>query len=243
MIYKFAPDRNYEDLAAGRVLYHRGGMPSFPVRLGNEIFHRCLDFCGKESGIRLYDPCCGGAYLLTVLGFLGGNVIGEIIGSDIDEQALQLAGDNLSLLTPEGRLRRRKQLEEMYALYHKAVHRDAVESLDRLERLAKQAAPLKIRTFRSDILQPDALSAVSEWKADIILADVPYGKMTVWSGETDTNSGEDSLDKLFRNLAPVRSEKTITAIISDKAQKSRNKNVYKLDKFNTGKRKVEIYRG
>lgn len=243
MIYQFAPDQNYEDLAAGRVLYHRGGMPSFPVRLGNELFRRCLDFCGKESGIRLYDPCCGGAYLLTVLGFLHGNVIGEIIGSDIDEQALALAGDNLSLLTPAGRLRRRKQLEEMYALYHKAAHRDAIESLDRLERLVEQAAPPKIRTFRSDILQPDALSAVSEWRADIILADVPYGKMTVWSDENDTESGENSLDRLFRNLAPVRSEKTITALISDKAQKFRNKDVYRLDKINIGKRKVEIFRG
>lgn len=243
MIYRFAPDGNYEDLAAGRVLYHRGGMPCFPVRLGYEIFCRCLHYRGKQTGVRLYDPCCGGAYLLTALGFLEGRAIGAIVGSDIDEQALALAGDNLSLLTPEGRLRRRAQLEELFARYRKPAHREAIESLDRLEQFAGRTGSPNIRTFRADILRPGALPDAPEGTADVILADVPYGKLTAWSEETGFENGESSLDRLFRNLAPVRGERTVTAVVSDKAQKFRESNIYRLDKFNIGKRKVEIFQG
>lgn len=247
MVYKFAPDENYEDLAGGRVLYHRGGMPSFPVRLGNEIFRRCLSYCGKKSGIRLYDPCCGGAYLLTVLGFFNGNAIEEIIGSDIDQTALALAKDNLSLLTPEGRTCRKKQLEDMHALYNKEAHKEALASLERLNTKAIGLHSPQISLFSANILDKDAfqkaaLSAGS--KADIIMTDVPYGDMTAWA-EEGTAFGEDNyLNRLFDNLSPVRYENTITAVISNKEQKFNAGNgICRLDKINIGKRKVEIIRG
>lgn len=244
MVYKYAPDENHEDLAAGRVLYHRGGMPSFPVRPGNEIFRRCLEYSGKKSGIRLYDPCCGGAYLLTVLGFLNGSVIGDIVGSDIDEQAIVLAKDNLSLLSKEGRLTRRKQLEDLSDRYHKSAHREALLSLGRLGKLSEQSSiSPKVELLQADILNPGAVFAGLTWKADIIIADVPYGKMTAWVGKDDADHSESNLDRLFQNLSPIRNETTITALISDKTQKLKISSVYRLDKFNIGKRKVEIVRG
>ena len=156
MEYRYAPARSYEDLAAGRVLLHRGGMPCFPVRAGSEIFSRCLAACPRKSGLTLYDPCCGGGYLLTVLGLLHPGPLGRIVGSDIDPRALALARDNLALLTPEGRARRRSQLREMAVQFGKESHSAALESLARLEAQAA-ASPPQTALFLADILQPDAL--------------------------------------------------------------------------------------
>lgn len=247
MVYRFAPDGNQEDFAGGRVLYHRSGLPAFPVRLGNEIFRRCAAYGGQERGIRLYDPCCGGGYLLTVLGFLNAGVLGEVVGSDIDEQALALARDNLSLLSPSGRLCRRRQLEELAALYGKTAHSEALASLDRLDkRMEPPAGTPQTRTFCSDILKADALAG-TPFAADVIFVDVPYGKLTVWADErNEGNAGTNTLDRMFRNLRPVRREDTVTAIVSDKAQKlqlSQHPGVYRLEKWMAGKRKVELFRG
>lgn len=74
--------KNYEDLASGNVLYNAQGIASFPVRLTSEIIQRCFDLLQKKGGIRpysMYDPCCGGAYLLTVIGFLHGDIFHEFL--------------------------------------------------------------------------------------------------------------------------------------------------------------------
>lgn len=42
MEYKYTNNENYEDFASGRVLYHVGGEPTFPIRLTLELFERCL---------------------------------------------------------------------------------------------------------------------------------------------------------------------------------------------------------
>lgn len=113
MEYKYGQNQNYEDFSSGRVLYHGEGMTNFPVRLAQEIYGRCLEYSPKKSHITLYDCCCGGGYLLTVLGFLNQDSIGKIIGSDINEEILHTARKNLSLLTLEGIDKRIKELEEM----------------------------------------------------------------------------------------------------------------------------------
>ena len=70
MIYRFCQRDNFEDLASGRVLYSGKGVPNFPVRLLCELFGRALSCCEKQTDLTVYDPCCGGGYALTVLGFL-----------------------------------------------------------------------------------------------------------------------------------------------------------------------------
>ena len=100
MKYRFEIEaKNYEDFASGRVLYNRPGATAFPVRLGSEIIQRCLERVRERHGkgrLTLYDPCCGGAYLLTTIGFLHGQEFSKIYASDIDEAMLELAMDNLS---------------------------------------------------------------------------------------------------------------------------------------------------
>lgn len=75
MVYKYCKNENYEDLASGKVILHRTGYPNFPVRLAQEIFFRCLNYLDNSDSICIYDPCCGGGYLLTVLGFLNLSLI------------------------------------------------------------------------------------------------------------------------------------------------------------------------
>jgi hypothetical protein len=104
MPYQFATEsRDYSDLAAGRILQNFPGHPAFPIRLASEIFQRCLPILAKENiPVSVYDPCCGGAYLLTTLAYEHWSQIHTIIGSDIDTDALNLAERNLSLLTLDG---------------------------------------------------------------------------------------------------------------------------------------------
>ena len=101
MEYKYGKNDNNEDFSAGRVLYIIKGMTNFPVRLAQEIYGRCLQHSRKKNNICLYDCCCGGGYLLTVLGFLNQDTIVKIIGSDIKIEMLKIAEKNLTLLSKE----------------------------------------------------------------------------------------------------------------------------------------------
>ncbi len=84
MKYKFAPNINYEFLSAGSVIKSYKGNNNFPVRLGNEIFHRCLTYTNKNKQINIYDPMCGSGYLLTTIGIQNFNKLNTVYGSDIN---------------------------------------------------------------------------------------------------------------------------------------------------------------
>src|SRR5512147_836937 len=103
MQYKYETEnQDYSDFASGRVFYSIPGHPAFPVRLASEIFQRCLahreTIYQNSTPCTLYDPCCGTAYHLSVLGVLHGKHIHQIVGSDIDDKAIALARRNLGLL-------------------------------------------------------------------------------------------------------------------------------------------------
>ena len=106
MVYRFALERHdYQDFAAGSVLKGLPGHPAFPIRLTSEIFQRCLErrrYDGQVGPCQVYDPCCGGGYLLATLAFLHWPDIAEIVGSDIEPTALGVAAQNLDLLNLEG---------------------------------------------------------------------------------------------------------------------------------------------
>src|SRR5690349_6954969 len=102
MAYRFALDHeDYSDFAAGRVFYGLPGHPAFPVRLASEIFQRCRAISAAQLP-SIYDPCCGGAYLLSTLAYLHGKDIRRIVASDVDQSILQTADANLALLTIDG---------------------------------------------------------------------------------------------------------------------------------------------
>ncbi|NRR74918.1 hypothetical protein HRD57_01935 [Tetragenococcus halophilus] len=70
MKFKFEPiKKDYSDFSSDKLLVNAPRTPAFPVRVASEIMVRSLSFLNSADGLTLYDPCCGGGHLLTVLGF------------------------------------------------------------------------------------------------------------------------------------------------------------------------------
>jgi len=235
MEYKYAKNQNYEDFASGRVLYHMGGEPTFPVRLALEIYERCRQYSAKKKDITIYDCCCGGAYMLTVLGILKADTIARIYASDIDPGSIKLANDNLGLLTDAGLKKRRNELEALYKNYGKQSHREALESLERIEKLISDnliTANITTDVFIRNATEPGKLSFVP----DIIITDVPYGNMTNW------NESSGGVNQLMDALFEICGQDTIICICTDKKQKIQTQRYQRLEKQLVGKRKFEIFK-
>ena len=231
MEYRYDHISSYEFLAAGNVLYSAPGAPNFPVKLAHEIYNRCIEHSSKKEHITLYDPCCGGGYLLATVGFLNSDSIREIVGSDIDEDTLGWAQKNLSLLTIPGLNSRRTQLKGMLESYHKQVHYIALEHLERLSGIIEnRTSEFLIKYFKNDILNN---SYTGNFQADIIITDVPYGHLVQWSEDA-------GIDKMLNQLKSMSSPATITAIVHDKYQKRTHADYMRLEKFKVGKRIIEI---
>ena len=196
----------------------------------------CLETIGKSNEqVVIYDPCCGGAYLLTVLGFLCAANIDSVYASDISEEAVLLAGDNLSLLSEQGLERRRMQLEKMYNEYGKESHLGAIHSADNLLKFIRSRNhPINYQVFSADMMKVDSLSGAN-FQADIIITDVPYGKLTSW-----TNDAPLAIDKLLESLIPVLKENSIIAISSDKGQRATSPNFKLIRRIQVGKRRIEL---
>jgi len=233
MRYRFAENKNFEDLSCGRVIRHGTGNTNFSVRLADEIFMRCMEYIGTpEKKVRLYDPCCGGGYLLTVLGFLHNDKIGSIRGSDISDNSISVAADNFNLLTSEGLSRRRDQLMKMYIEYGKESHNQAIGSVKNLSDMLHNN--IKSDVFKRDILDSND-NAKMNFIADIIITDVPYSNMVSWSNDTPF-----AIDAMLDNLLCGVNDNTILAVCSDKRQKIYSPGYKRVEKFQTGVRKIEI---
>ncbi|MDE7274048.1 MAG: hypothetical protein K2N95_13475 [Lachnospiraceae bacterium] len=236
MVYKYCENRNFEDLASGKVIVHRAGYPNFPVRLAQEIFSRCLHYLDNPDSVCIYDPCCGGGYLLTVLGFLNFERIKTIIASDISDDAIQLTDENLSLLDKNGLRKRIRQIKDLLSLHNKNSHIEALNSATNLfDILANSTHEIERKVFKTDILSNFPLDK-PDFKADIIFTDVPYGNLVEWQNRNKDNSN------LLDQLLPVTKEKTVVAICSDKSQKFQSDNFQRIEKQVIGKRLFQIYK-
>lgn len=237
MNYKYTEKMNYEDYASGRVIYHQSNRPNYPVRLASEIFQRCLSYVDKNK-VTLYDPCCGGAYLLTVLGLLHGDYLAKIIGSDIDRQAVEMAQSNVRLLSLEGLDSRKQQLEQLFITFNKSSHKDALESVAHFKTLiGSRNGQIPVQIMQLDAFKELSKEAIGE-DLDIIITDVPYGNLVAWNDVDDFG-----VNGLMDSIGQISTKKTIIALSMDKSQKL-SQNIYnrfmRLEKFNVGKRKIEI---
>jgi tRNA G10 N-methylase Trm11 len=244
MPYKYAKERSdYSDFTSGRVFYSLPGYPAFPIRLASEIFQRCLaqreTIYEASTPCTLYDPCCGGAYHLSVLAYLHGKHIGEIIASDIDENAVALAKRNLSLLEREGLDKRIEELSRMFEQYGKDSHKDALRSAGILKR--KLSALLESHTLETKVFQASATDSrgiekhIEPQSVDLVLTDVPYGRHSQWH-----DSGLDPLRQMLEALLGILSPSSVVAIIADKQQKASHEKYQRLEQFQIGKRRVVI---
>jgi 23S rRNA (guanine2535-N1)-methyltransferase len=248
MPYRYALDRpDYSDLASGKVLLAAPGHPAFPVRLASEIFRRGMairEACGQTGRISLYDPCCGAAYHLAVLGFLHGESIRAITASDIDPEVIPLAGKNLGLLTEAGIDRRREELAAMHRKFGKPSHAEALAAAGRLRMvIAGRGAsePIEVRVFAADALaDPGASRFPAEARADIVFTDVPYGLHSQWQSPAGNppNPGWLMLENLRARLHPAG----IVAIVSDKQQKIAHDGYERIERFQIGKRAAVLWK-
>jgi hypothetical protein len=249
MTYRYATERyDYSDYASGRVFYGLAGQPAFPIRLASEVLQRCFAVHRAECRAGpyvLYDPLCGGAYLLSTVAYLHWADVSRILGSDVDAQALSLAERNLGLLTVEGIERRIDEIEHMLEAYGKASHRSALHSARRLrERLLAliEEHPIETRTFQANALDGrDLGKGLSGAAVDIVLTDVPYGRDSNWRAPEDVRlTAAPPPWQLLGALSAVVSATTVVAVVSDKAQKLAHGRYRRVERFRLGKRQVVL---
>ncbi len=262
MPYKFAlHPSDYSDLSAGRVLYSQPGLTAFPVRLASETFQRCQAFrarMGFTGRVSVYDPCCGGAYLLTILGFLHGSEISAVSASDINPEALDLAARNLSLLSQAGLDRRMDEINHYIQSYGKTSHQAALASASNLRSvlsLALAGRRLPTRLFQADATNPQAMrQGLAGQPLDLVITDIPYGWKSTWAVDEEPGQGArpspgSGLDgaqatthvaRLLDALHTLLPARCLLAIASDKLQKVAHSGYRRLDKFQIGKRQVTI---
>jgi len=178
------------DLASGKVLFSRPGLTAFPVRLGNELFLRgaaLLEAAGRRPPYHVYDPTCGGGYLMAILCLLNPRLISRLSISDISPEALSIASRNVGLLTAEGMLKRQVELEALAEVSERESHVTAAASANRLhDWLIQQSSPLKqSNIFLADATDPNDIRAhfPDNQSIDIGFADTPYDLHSTWRTE------------------------------------------------------------
>jgi 23S rRNA (guanine2535-N1)-methyltransferase len=246
MPYQYATTRHdYSDYAGGKVFYGLSGRPAFPIRLASEILQRCLAVhrgLGRAGPFVLYDPLCGGGYLLATLAYLHWTDIDQVIGSDVDAQALFLAERNLELLTIEGIDLRMAEIEHMIERYGKASHRTALESAKRLKEqllIALSDRSIRVHTFQADVMDGQALAkGLAGTEVDILLTDVPYGRDSAW--QIAPGTGAPPLGQMLETLSAILSTSTVVAVAADKAQQIAHPAYRRIERFRLGKRQVAL---
>jgi len=248
MQYQYAKERlDYSDLSSGRVFYSLPGHPAFPVRLSSEIFQHCMTI--RETIYKvstpciLYDPCCGAAYSLCVLGYLHGEKIQELIGSDVDEKAVALARQNLGLLNNSGLNKRIDEVSEMLRLYGKESHQAALASSRILQKRIlslNKDHPITTKVFQASIFDSKTiLENIKDKSVDIVFTDIPYGQHSQWQTDSSAETAKP-IWSMLNTLLAVLSSSSIVAIVSDKEQKITHENYQRVKQFQIGKRRVHI---
>lgn len=237
MKYKFEIEkRDYSDFASGRVLYNAPNTTAFPVRLAGEIMQRACEILknqGAHSPYRIYDPCCGGAYFLTTIGFLFSDKISELIATDLDDAVLRTARQNLALLSREGLEKRKHEIEGYLEQYGKQSHQEALASIGRLQALLG-ANQIDTRCEQRDItdLSPYPIGGV-----DIVITDLPYGNIARWGGAV-----EDPLPRFFENChRALKKNRSVLVITADKNTKLKNELFQRVQHFKLGKRQTAFF--
>lgn len=243
MQYKYATQQqDYSDLSSGRVFYSLPDHPAFPVRLASEIFQRCIAFRREIYNIHtpctLYDPCCGAAYHLSVLGNLHRESIQEIIASDINEKAVALAAKNLGLLATKGMDQRIVEISSMLGQYGKDSHKDALKSAEIMRNKIsnfEQGHTIQIKTFQANAtVANEILQNIQTNSVDIVFTDIPYGQHSHWEDSNESDPLRSMLNTVHEVLSPF----SIVAIASDKKQKISHERYQRLEQFQIGKRRI-----
>lgn len=238
MGYRFALTReNHEDLSAGGVLFSAPGFPAFPVRLASEMFQRAMTSVPDGPTI-VWDPCCGSGYLLTVLALLHRDQIAGIIGSDVDEAALELARQNLDLLGDSALALRSAELRERALAFDKPSYAWAADAARRLaDQLTARGGPLPHTVARADAFDPDQLeTALNGQRPQMVITDVPYGEQTTWWGP----SADHGLTGMLRSISAVLDDDAVIALATRGRKVLLDERIPRLARFKVGTRAVTL---
>lgn len=238
MIYKYTHKENNSDLAAGRVLFSIPGASAFPIRLMSEIFQTCQSLLPVKEKLTIYDPCCGSAYHLTGLAFTHPNKISKIICSDINEDILNIAHKNLSLLNVKGIQARIDEINDLLNKYNKVSHKEAVESAKKLKEIIAFNS-IETTCFRANILSEGIPHNLNNEDIDVVFADIPYENLETWHGNP---SSENEVSLMLFNLSAVLKPNSLIVIASTKKQIIDHKKYTRVKKILVGKRKVSFFR-
>ncbi|MFS0788050.1 hypothetical protein ABC345_16935 [Shouchella sp. 1P09AA] len=234
MSYQFEKEKkDFSDFASGRVLYNAPGTTAFPVRLTSEVFQLCQSFLNKKKDLMIYDPCCGGAHMLTAIGFLHGSDISKIYGSDINADIVKIGQKNLDLLTYRGLTEREEKLRSDYLAYQKEAHSDALESVQRFKADLHQVDEKNGKVFPFDITGREAppLSNIN-----LVITDLPYGELVQWVSEEET-----PVKQLLTNVYEgLDQSNAIVAIVSEKSVVVDHPRYQRKKMVKHGKRKITI---
>lgn len=203
----------------------------------------CAEVCeqnGNHGPYAVYDPCCGGGTLLTGIALLNPQRIYQIVGSDLDPQALETAHNNLQLLTAEGANNRCNQIESDYRAYGKEAHREALRSACRIRdqvRTDREANPLILKVLELDATELTVDSCGLIGRPDVVLADVPYGIRSDWKLSKDVRATPMQL--LLSSLL-VLPGKPVVGIAADKKTRIEHGEYRRLARFSAGKRQIVL---
>ena len=244
MTYHFTPSNvDYSVFSPGGVLYSLPGHPAFPVRLASEIFQvsaSYLSSAGHSAPYQLYDPCCGGAYHLTILGFIHLGAFRSIFASDINPDAVSLAARNLSLLTPAGLEQRRAQIEQLLNQYGKASHREALRHARMLaDLLDENPQPPVLNAFQANAFETgEILRQLNGMQPDLVITDIPYGNQSAWAEAISSPESNPPTWRMLEALHQVLSPQSVVSVASDKSQKIAHPGFRQLRRMKIGHRQI-----
>lgn len=244
MAYHFTPSNvDYSVFSPGGVLYSHPGHPAFPVRLASEIFQASAGYlasAGLSAPYQLYDPCCGGAYHLTVLGFIHLGAFRSIAASDINPDAVSLAARNLSLLTSAGLEQRRAQIEQLLNQYGKVSHQEALRHARVLaDLLAENHKPPVLNAFQANAFEPgEILRQLNGMQPDLVITDIPYGNQSAWAEPSGLPETNPPTWRMLEALHQVLSHQGVVSVAADKSQKIAHPGFRQLRRMKIGHRQI-----
>jgi len=231
MIYNYAANDNYAYLAAGAVIKSYKGNTNFPVRLGHEIFNRCLAHINPKEKVSIYDPMCGSGYLLTTISILNFNKISKIYASDVNREVLLVAEKNLRLLTRSGIQHRENEIQASLEKFNRPSYKQSLEHIKVFKDTVDNDIAYSI--FKRDVFSDNE---DLDLKAEIVIMDLPYSSLAKYEG----NYSPKALEKQILNFTKKH---LATAVIANKNQKlSVGLRQYRKEKFKVGNRVIEIYK-
>jgi 23S rRNA (guanine2535-N1)-methyltransferase len=243
MPYRFVQERgDYAAFASGQVLQSLPGRTAFPVRLASEIFQRCATLLAADGAggpYTLYDPCCGGAHLLTTLAFLHGDRLARVFGSDIDAEAVELAGRNLALLTTAGLDARIAALAALRERHGKASHAEALAHATTLRAALAASRLVPTEVFVADATGDAVLvGQIGTGAIDLVIADIPYGRQSAWQATGLAVDPTIAPSALLAALLPMLATPAIVAIAANRGERSGHPAYRRVAQLQLGKRQV-----